>query len=138
MKLNAQITQLETELATARQDLATRTSERDTAISERDGARADLTTATTERDTARTELADVRGQLTTVTGERDQARQELQTEREGSQAKIDAGIRQGIAAAGVPPVRRVDTPDPANPKADKSGSPRERLAASFNAQFEKK
>ena len=138
MKLNERITSLESELATANTERDQARTDLATAQQERDQARADLATRTTERDTARTDLEAARSELTTANTERDQARADLDKERKGADEKIQAGIRQGIASAGVPPVRRVDTPDPANPKAENSGSPRERLAASFNAQVAKK
>jgi len=132
---SARIAELQTQLDQANAALATANGNAEALQARVDQLTNDLAAAKQNLETATAEVVDLKGQLTTVTAERDQAIAE-KADPKAIEAKISAEVLKRCAAAGVPPVRRIDNPSQEGPKAnDPKSNPRQRLAANFNAQL---
>jgi hypothetical protein len=118
---------------------------------------ASLTEMTTDRDRLAGIVAELQSandlfkqadtdqlaQIGTLTAERDQlttSNTDLTTRVATLEGSIDTQVRERLAGAGVPVVELVDKQNPGDPKAENPAglSPKQRLAASFNAKFDKK
>lgn len=99
MILTEQIALLQQQLAAAQQQAQANFASLTAAQTELATAREGIATLTTERDEAR-------GQLATVTTERDQARTDLQAEKDSRETKIGTEVTARLAAAGGDPIKR--------------------------------
>jgi len=78
-QINAEKEEVEEEITTLNAQLATRTTQRDTALTQVETLNGQLATRTTERDNALAQVTTLNGQLATRTTERDTARTQVTT-----------------------------------------------------------
>jgi len=123
-------------IAELTESLATITTDRDRLS----GLVAELQSA---NDLFKTADTDQLEQIRVLTGERDTLlteKADLTQKLADMEATIETRVREAMAAPGVPVVSRVvDKPEPGSPKAENPQglTPKQRLAASFNAALTK-